>query len=198
MRKPPRVASTYRPEAPGSNLWSLLACQAERQINEHRPLRDFRVHPLPLDRDRREALRLNELIDSGEAEPRSCSANHVGKGNTLVQKDKHGRENAVACEVAPTLLNQRSLADAESVWSQVPTHLIPVVSSARLWDLCWKPPHMERIKPQIFMVPFPMQNPLPLHAEGLVLLTNDGYFAHTLRDPNNKVVSVSPPVLAPE
>ncbi|KAL8452177.1 hypothetical protein Emed_001484 [Eimeria media] len=32
-------------------------------------------------------------------------------------------------------------------------------------------------------------NNLPLHAEGLVLLTNDGEFAHALRDPASKIIT---------
>ncbi|KAL8452332.1 hypothetical protein Emag_002451 [Eimeria magna] len=33
-------------------------------------------------------------------------------------------------------------------------------------------------------------NNLPLYAEGLVLLTNDGEFAHALRDPANKIITL--------
>lgn len=38
---------------------------------------------------------------------------------------------------------------------------------------------------------FLLQNILPVQAEGLVLLTNDGGFAHALQNPTNKIVRVS-------
>ncbi|XP_026192803.1 uncharacterized protein LOC34620472 [Cyclospora cayetanensis] len=159
MHKPPRVACTYTLKASGPTLKSILA----------------QVPPL-------DAHKLKEVRER----PSEDSAVHMqaerGSLTRVTSNEWHREEvrgsNWEAGRNAEAGRDEGLYTERQGDGSLRACGTEKTINSSTNGNTLWNVPG--------HLIPV---NYLPLHAEGLVLLTNDGGFAHALRNPLNKIVT---------